>query len=411
MLSLNGFQPSLSSFMGADWPVRSLWPEITPLYRHTQVLQELKSSLEQLEKLQHKIFEEIQQMPPSQEIYPVACSMEKEGSDFALTLDTKDFSPEELSVRQVGRKLHVSGKSEKKQEDGKGSYSYRIQEFRRVFDLPQGVNPEAVTCSMADGKLYIQAPVNQPSEAAERMLPIDCQTVKTTQPETTKTQHNASTEQKTLNNPESTDYRPSLSSFMGADWPMRSLWPEITPLYRHTELLKSSLEQLEKLQHKIFEEIQQMPPSQEIYPVACSMEKEGSDFALTLDTKDFSPEELSVRQVGRKLHVSGKSEKKQEDGKGSYSYRIQEFRRVFDLPQGVSPEAVTCSMADGKLYIQAPVNQPSEAAERMLPIDCQTVKTTQPETTKTQHNASAEQKTLNNPESTEYRVQPSAGQS
>ncbi|KAL0200069.1 hypothetical protein M9458_003256, partial [Cirrhinus mrigala] len=147
-------------------------------------------SLEQLEKLQHRIFEEIQQMPSSQEIYPVACTTEKEGSGFALTLDTKDFSPEEL-------KLHVSGKSEKKQEDGKGSYSYRIQEFRRVFDLPQGVNPETVTCSMADGKLYIQAPVNQPSEAAERILPIDRQT-------TDETQHNASAAQKTLDNPEST---------------------------------------------------------------------------------------------------------------------------------------------------------------------------------------------------------------
>ncbi|RXN10639.1 heat shock 30-like protein [Labeo rohita] len=199
MLSLIGFQPSLSSFMGTDWPVRSLWPEITPLYRHAEVLQELKSSLE---KLQHKILEEIQQ-----EIYPVTCTMEKEGSGFALTLDTKDFSPEELSVRQVGRKLRVSGKSEKKQEDGKGSYSYRIQEFRRVFDLPQGVNPDAVTCSMADGKLYIQAPVNQPSEAAERMLPIDCQTVKTTQPETDETQHHTSTAQKTLNNPENTEDR------------------------------------------------------------------------------------------------------------------------------------------------------------------------------------------------------------
>ncbi|XP_016296492.1 heat shock protein 30-like [Sinocyclocheilus anshuiensis] len=172
MLSLHGFQPSLSSFMGMDWPVRSLWPEITSLYRHGEELQELKSSLEQLEKLQHQIFEEIQQMPPSQEIYPVACTMEKEGSGFALTLDTKDFSPEELSVRQVRRKLHVSGNSEKKQEDGTGSYSYRSQEFRRVFALPQGVNPEALTCSMADGKLYIQAPVNQPSEAAERMLPL-----------------------------------------------------------------------------------------------------------------------------------------------------------------------------------------------------------------------------------------------
>ncbi|KAL0177197.1 hypothetical protein M9458_026091, partial [Cirrhinus mrigala] len=149
---------------------------------------------------------------------------------------------------------------------------------------------------------------------------------------------------------------------------------------------------LEKLQHKILEEIQQ-----EIYPVACTMEKEGSGFAVTLDTKDFSPEEL-------KLHVSGKSEKKQEDGKGSYSYRIQEFRRVFDLPQGVNPETVTCSMADGKLYIQAPVNQPNEAAERMLPIDCQT-------TDETQHHVSAAQKTLNNPENIEDRRQPSAGQS
>uniref|UniRef100_A0A673ISH7 SHSP domain-containing protein n=2 Tax=Sinocyclocheilus rhinocerous TaxID=307959 RepID=A0A673ISH7_9TELE len=185
MLSLHGFQPSLSSFMGMDWPVRSLWPEITSLYRHGEELQELKSSLEQLEKLQHQIFEEIQQMPPSQEIYPVACTMEKEGSGFALTMDTKDFSPEELSVRQVRRKLHVSGKSEKKS-----------QEFRRVFDLPQGVNPEVLTCSMADGKLYIQEPVNQPSEAAERMLPTDCQTVKTTQPETAETQHHASATQK-----------------------------------------------------------------------------------------------------------------------------------------------------------------------------------------------------------------------
>lgn len=202
MLSLHGFQPSLGSFMGMDWPVRRLWPEITSLYRYREQLQELKSSLEQLEKLQHKIFEEIQQMPPSQEIYPVTCTMEKEGSGFVLTLDTKDFSPEELSVRQVGRELHVSGKSEKKQEDGKDSYSYRSQEFRRVFDLPQGVNPEAVTCSMADGKLYIQA-----SEAAERMLPIDCQTVKTRQPETAETQHDSSATQTTLNNPESTEHR------------------------------------------------------------------------------------------------------------------------------------------------------------------------------------------------------------
>uniref|UniRef100_A0A3B3DF17 SHSP domain-containing protein n=1 Tax=Oryzias melastigma TaxID=30732 RepID=A0A3B3DF17_ORYME len=93
----------------------------------------------------------------------------KDGQHFGLTLDTAGFSPEELSVRQVGRKLRVSGKTEKKQEDGKGSYSHRLQEFRQELDLPEGLNPEAVTCCLSpDGKLHIQAV----KEEADRELSI-----------------------------------------------------------------------------------------------------------------------------------------------------------------------------------------------------------------------------------------------
>uniref|UniRef100_A0A673GEQ2 SHSP domain-containing protein n=1 Tax=Sinocyclocheilus rhinocerous TaxID=307959 RepID=A0A673GEQ2_9TELE len=114
--------------------------------------------------------------------------MEKEGSGFALTLDTRLFP--RRTVSQTGAQEAACQRKEREEAGGwKGSYSYRSQEFRRVFDLPQRVNPEVLTCSMADGKLYIQEPVNQPSEAAERMLPTDCQTVKTTQPETAETQH------------------------------------------------------------------------------------------------------------------------------------------------------------------------------------------------------------------------------
>uniref|UniRef100_A0A8K9WYF0 SHSP domain-containing protein n=1 Tax=Oncorhynchus mykiss TaxID=8022 RepID=A0A8K9WYF0_ONCMY len=115
---------------------------------------------------------------PSLTIQPVSYKHDKDGEGFALTLDTKDFSPEELSVKQVGRKLKVSGKTEKKLDDGEGSYSYRCQEFRQEFDLPEEVNPETVTCSLAhDGKLHIQAPKNPLScedEVAERVVPINC---------------------------------------------------------------------------------------------------------------------------------------------------------------------------------------------------------------------------------------------
>ncbi|KAK6322650.1 hypothetical protein J4Q44_G00074420 [Coregonus suidteri] len=56
-----------------------------------------------------------------------------------------------------------------------GSYSYRCQEFRQEFDLPEGVNPETVTCSLNDGQLQIQAPkMVAVTEGNERVVPITC---------------------------------------------------------------------------------------------------------------------------------------------------------------------------------------------------------------------------------------------
>ncbi|XP_078144855.1 heat shock protein 30-like [Centroberyx gerrardi] len=157
MLCSHGLQSALGLFTHFYWPVRSLWPQVEPLLLQRNI-QELHSRLELMDKLQHKILEEMEPVPASVTIQPVSYQLEKEGKPFALTLDTENFSPEELCVQQVGRRLRVSGKTEKKQEDGKGCYSYRRQEFRREFDLPEGLNPEAVSCCLApDGKLHIQA--------------------------------------------------------------------------------------------------------------------------------------------------------------------------------------------------------------------------------------------------------------
>ncbi|XP_030598863.1 heat shock protein 30-like [Archocentrus centrarchus] len=177
MLCSHGFQSALSPFVDFYWPVRSLWPEVRPLFYQQDLLQrnlhELRSSLELMDKLQHKILEETEPFQPSMTVQPVSFQLEKERENFGLTLDTRGFSPEELCVRQVGRKLRVSGKTEKKQEDGKGSYSYRLQEFRQEFDLPEGLNPEAVTCHLSpDGKLRIQAAKAPCAEEAERELTI-----------------------------------------------------------------------------------------------------------------------------------------------------------------------------------------------------------------------------------------------
>ncbi|KAM3600260.1 uncharacterized protein V6R79_020143 [Siganus canaliculatus] len=179
MLCSHGFHSALSPFMDVHRPVlvRSLWPEVRPqLYQQVLLqknLQELRSSLELMDKLQHKILEDTEPFSTRLAVPAVSQQLDKEGDNFGLTLNTQGFSPEELSVRQVGRKLRVSGKTEKKQEDQSGSYSYRLQEFRRDIDLPEGVDPEAVTCYLApDGKLHIQAAKVPAVEEAERELPI-----------------------------------------------------------------------------------------------------------------------------------------------------------------------------------------------------------------------------------------------
>uniref|UniRef100_A0A3B3X1F0 SHSP domain-containing protein n=1 Tax=Poecilia mexicana TaxID=48701 RepID=A0A3B3X1F0_9TELE len=120
-----------------------------------------------------QILEDTEPFRSSVALQPVSYQLDKEGEHFGLTLDTQGFSPEDLSVRQVGRKLRVSGTTEKKQEDGKGSYSYSLQEFRQEFDLPEGVNHEDVSCHLSpDGKLHIQAAKVPCIEGTERELTI-----------------------------------------------------------------------------------------------------------------------------------------------------------------------------------------------------------------------------------------------
>uniref|UniRef100_A0A4W4GAS3 SHSP domain-containing protein n=1 Tax=Electrophorus electricus TaxID=8005 RepID=A0A4W4GAS3_ELEEL len=177
MICPSTIQSPFSPFMDLHWPVRSLWPETRPLFfqieqemvRH---MQEMRHNLEFMERLHRRIFDEIDQISPSVTFKPISFQLGKQEDHFALTLDTKEFSPEELSVKQVGSKLRVSGKTEKKQDDGKGSYSYKCQEFRQEFDLPEGVKPEAVTCSLIQGQLQIQAPKESSAVQNERVVPI-----------------------------------------------------------------------------------------------------------------------------------------------------------------------------------------------------------------------------------------------
>ncbi|OCT70713.1 heat shock protein 30D-like [Xenopus laevis] len=98
----------------------------------------------------------------------------KYGKDhFELTLDVRDFSPHELTVKTQGRRVIVTGKHERNSDTENGSYFHEYREWKREADLPEGVNPEQVVCSLTkDGHLHIQAPRLALPPAPETPIPI-----------------------------------------------------------------------------------------------------------------------------------------------------------------------------------------------------------------------------------------------
>ncbi|KAK9536998.1 hypothetical protein VZT92_006737 [Zoarces viviparus] len=180
MLCPSAFQPSpftTRSLLDLDlfWPVRSLWPETRPLLHLVEqevlcLLLEMRQSMEHMERLHRRIFEEIDQTWSQRGAFETIAVHElgRDGGGFALSLDTQAFSPEQLSVKQVGRKLRVSGRTERKQDS-----SSCCQDFMKELQLPDGVDHEALTCSLVGGRLQIQAPPERAlHDGKERLVPI-----------------------------------------------------------------------------------------------------------------------------------------------------------------------------------------------------------------------------------------------
>jgi HSP20 family molecular chaperone IbpA len=66
-----------------------------------------------------------------------------------------EFDPADLTVKTIDKKLIVHARHEEK-TPGRTS----CREFNREFDLPDAVDPQQVTASMApDGRLIIEAPI------------------------------------------------------------------------------------------------------------------------------------------------------------------------------------------------------------------------------------------------------------
>ncbi|KYO46671.1 putative ATP-dependent RNA helicase DHX58 isoform B [Alligator mississippiensis] len=100
----------------------------------------------------------------------------RQDKKFELHMDVAGFSPEELTVRQEGRRVTVTGRREKQSAGEDGGSFQEYLELRREMLLSTGLDVEAVTCSLcSDGQLRIEAPCLALQPAEGKATPISIQ--------------------------------------------------------------------------------------------------------------------------------------------------------------------------------------------------------------------------------------------
>lgn len=89
---------------------------------------------------------------------------------FKISLDTSSYQPEEITVKVVNDKIAISAKHEAKDKD-----VYEFYEMYRSFDLPENVDPNAITSHLnASGQLTVEAPLKAlPESNATRTIPVE----------------------------------------------------------------------------------------------------------------------------------------------------------------------------------------------------------------------------------------------
>ncbi|NXJ79699.1 HS30C protein, partial [Trogon melanurus] len=162
---------SLASRLGT---VRTLWPHAESIFAELQQemakAREFMSSFEQL--LTSQGAAAMERAPSTG-----TALAQSSGEGFSICQDVKNFAPEQLSVKVVGRKVVLVGQKETQSTDEKGSFSYKYEALKREWDVPEEVDAEALTCSLSkDGQLRIEAPKLALPAAPERNVPIQVST-------------------------------------------------------------------------------------------------------------------------------------------------------------------------------------------------------------------------------------------
>ncbi|XP_072260137.1 heat shock protein beta-11-like [Pyxicephalus adspersus] len=171
-LARNGSPSPLVPFLRPLWPLsRDIFTSLEQDMIRT--VEDIRTSMKLMDQFHRQLLQEMTLQENKTLAVTSGSETKTTKDDFVLSLDIQDFSPQELTVKLLGNKLLVSGAKESKTDDGKGSFSYKCQIFRKEADIPEDLKAEDITCTVTtDGHLQIQASRAPVPSVQERTVPI-----------------------------------------------------------------------------------------------------------------------------------------------------------------------------------------------------------------------------------------------
>jgi len=315
---------------------------------------------------------------------------------FQISLDAKEYKPEDLDVRVEGNTIIMTAKQELQEAGGT-----RTRVFEQKFSLPSGVKPELVRSSLSrDGVLVITAPRGRVAAQQAYTETLENKMDKVLDPNSWEKEKKKETFQEENKSDSFMDDMRRDSAFEARkkefgfddfgkdslfndkrresafdDFKRDSSFNSMVSNSRHGSIFDKERSNFFD-EKSIFDKERSGSLFDDRSIFAANSEQNGisrvqyddDTYKILVNVQNYKPEELVIKTIDNTVVVEAKHEEKTSDGR---SYATQSFNQSFTLPRGVNPESVSSSLAkDGVLTISAPLPKAlkSSSSERLVPI-------------------------------------------
>merc|ERR1712213_156570 len=286
---------------------------------------------------------------------------------FQISLDAKEYKPQDLDVRVEGNTIVITAKQEIQEAGG-----VRTRVFEQKFSMPTGVKAELVKSSLSrEGVLTITAPRGNPVAAQSYTQTLENKMDKVLSPPTWDEQDRR--KESNVSAATAFDDRRRESAFdnMRRDSAFNSALSKHDSMFdnpRSNFFEDRSIFDRERSGSLFDRDDRSLFAANSEQNGVSRVQYDDDTYKILVNVESYKPEELVIKTIDNTVHVEATHQEKTSDGR---SYSTKSFNQSFTLPRGVNPDLVSSALSkEGILTISAPLPQPVKSVtnERLVPI-------------------------------------------